>query len=110
MGSDITASWRTPTAILLSGSFVVLLAIGLRTSFGLFLKPMSVDLGWGREIFAFGIVVVAAVACGVVTSRLLAPEFDWLFIIHSFDLVLCSPLESLKQVCLKKVYRLTDRL
>jgi predicted MFS family arabinose efflux permease len=36
---------------------VVLIAMGLRTSFGLFLKPMSTDFGWGREIFAFSMAI-----------------------------------------------------
>lgn len=52
-----TRSWRTPTVILLSGSIVVLLGIGLRTSFGLFLKPVSLEFGWGREIFAFAMAI-----------------------------------------------------
>ena len=50
-------SWRTPTVVLLCGSMVVLLALGLRTSFGLFLKPMSSELGWGREIFALAMAI-----------------------------------------------------
>lgn len=33
------------------------LSIGIRQSFGLFLAPMSTDLGWGREVFAFAIAV-----------------------------------------------------
>jgi MFS family permease len=36
---------------------VVLLALGLRTSFGLFLKPMSGEFGWGREIFALAMAI-----------------------------------------------------
>jgi MFS family permease len=36
---------------------VVLLAMGLRTSFGLFLKPMSGEFGWGREIFALAMAI-----------------------------------------------------
>jgi MFS family permease len=43
--------------VLFCGSLIVLLSIGLRTSFGLFLKPMSIDLGWGREIFAFAMAL-----------------------------------------------------
>jgi len=44
--------WRSPLVVLLSGALVVLLVFGLRASFALFLKPMSLDLGWGREVFA----------------------------------------------------------
>ncbi|NNG06730.1 MAG: MFS transporter [Desulfobacteraceae bacterium] len=52
-----TRSWRTTWVILLCGSIVVLLAIGLRISFGLFLKPMSSQFGWGREIFALSMAI-----------------------------------------------------
>lgn len=34
-----------------------MLALGTRQSFGLFLRPMSVDLGWGREAFSFAIAL-----------------------------------------------------
>lgn len=44
--------WRTPLVVLMSGALVVLIVFGLRASFALFLKPMSLDLGWGREVFA----------------------------------------------------------
>lgn len=33
------------------------LALGLRSGFGLFLKPISLDLGAGREVFAFAVAV-----------------------------------------------------
>ena len=49
--------WRTPMVVLAAGAVVVLLVFGLRSSFGLFLKPMSVDLGWGREVFALAMAV-----------------------------------------------------
>lgn len=42
-----------PLVILIAGSIVVLISMGIRASHGLYLKPMSIDLGWGREIFAF---------------------------------------------------------
>jgi len=43
--------------ILVAGSLVVLLVMGLRASLGLYLKPMSMDLGWGRETFAFAMAL-----------------------------------------------------
>jgi MFS family permease len=39
------------------GAFVVLLSFGVRSSFGLFLQPMSLDLGWGREVFALAMAI-----------------------------------------------------
>ena len=52
-----TKSSQIPSVILFCGSIVVLLALGLRTSFGLFLKPISTEFGWGREIFAFAMAI-----------------------------------------------------
>ncbi|HEX5080369.1 MAG TPA: MFS transporter [Geminicoccaceae bacterium] len=40
-----------------AGSFVVLLSFGIRSSFGLFLQPMSMDLGSGREVFALALAL-----------------------------------------------------
>ena len=43
--------WRTPAVVLLCGGLILMLALGTRQSFGLFLRPMSMELGWGREAF-----------------------------------------------------------
>jgi MFS family permease len=50
-------AWRTPAIVLACGSLVLMLSLGSRQSFGLFLQPMSADLGWGRETFAFAIAL-----------------------------------------------------
>jgi MFS family permease len=48
--------WRvTPGTVLVFGSLVLFLALGIRHGFGLFLQPMSMDRGWGREVFSFAI-------------------------------------------------------
>ncbi|MDQ3026145.1 MAG: MFS transporter [Pseudomonadota bacterium] len=49
--------WRTPTMMLACAGLVLMLALGIRQSFGLFLRPMSMDLGWGREAFSFAIAL-----------------------------------------------------
>jgi MFS family permease len=49
--------WRTPAMILVCGGLILMLALGTRQSFGLFLRPMSMDLGWGREAFSFAIAL-----------------------------------------------------
>lgn len=49
--------WRTPTMMLVCAGLVLMLALGIRQSFGLFLRPMSMDLGWGRETFSFAIAL-----------------------------------------------------
>src|SRR5436305_6146027 len=51
------SAWRTPTVVLVCGGLILLLAIGTRQSFGLYLLPMSLDLGWGRETFSFAIAL-----------------------------------------------------
>ena len=40
-----------------AGSFTVALSFGIRSSFGLFLQPMSMDLGSGREMFALALAI-----------------------------------------------------
>src|SRR5258706_1078816 len=42
-----------PTLMLVCASVILTLALGTRHSFGLFLQPMSLDNGWGREVFGF---------------------------------------------------------
>jgi len=41
--------------ILIFGSLVMLIALGIRHGFGLYLQPMSMDRGWGREVFSLAI-------------------------------------------------------
>jgi MFS family permease len=54
---SVPASWRTPATVLVCGGLILMLALGMRQSFGLFLRPMSMDLGWGRETFSFAIAL-----------------------------------------------------
>ena len=49
--------WRAPVLILACGGVILGLALGTRQSFGLFLRPMSLELGWGREAFSFAIAL-----------------------------------------------------
>ena len=51
------AHWRTPAIVIFCGGLILMLALGIRQSFGLFLRPMSMDLGWGRETFSFAIAL-----------------------------------------------------
>lgn len=48
-------SWRVPAVVLWGGAFVLCISLGIRHAFGLFLQPMSLEMGWGREAFAFAI-------------------------------------------------------
>ncbi len=51
------ASWRTPAVVLACGGLILTLSLGVRHTFGLFLQPMTLDHGWGRETFAFAIAL-----------------------------------------------------
>jgi MFS family permease len=50
-------SWRTPLVVLIAATVVISLSVGIRQTLGLFLRPMTMDLGWGRETFAFAIAL-----------------------------------------------------
>ena len=43
--------------LLLGSAIILALSLGVRHAFGLFLQPMSLEFGWGREIFAFAIAL-----------------------------------------------------
>ncbi|MET0680969.1 MAG: MFS transporter [Burkholderiales bacterium] len=49
--------WRTPAAMLAAAAIVLSIALGIRHGFGLFLQPMSLEFGWGRETFALAIAL-----------------------------------------------------
>ncbi len=71
MRSSATRSWPLPIVALVAGGSILSLAIGIRQSFGLFLPPMSADLGWGRETFAL------AIAFQNILWGLAQPGFGW---------------------------------
>ena len=52
-----TASWRTPTVVLVCSGLILTLAMGIRHGFGLFLQPITADMHWSRETFALALAV-----------------------------------------------------
>jgi len=52
-----TLRWHNPKAILLGGGAIVMLSFGIRHGFGIFLRPMTLDLHWSRATFAFAIAL-----------------------------------------------------
>lgn len=48
---------RRPEWILASAVAILLVAMGVRATFGLFLQPMSVEHGWGREVFSMAFAI-----------------------------------------------------
>jgi len=52
---ESTPIWRKPVFILICCIVMVMVSYGTRQSFGLFMRPMSLDMGWGREVLSFAI-------------------------------------------------------
>ena len=50
-------AWRTPAVILACGCLIMCISFGIRAGFGLFLQPMALEYGWGREVFSFSIAL-----------------------------------------------------
>src|SRR4249920_2085721 len=48
---------RSPALILAAASLILMIALGTRQGFGLFLHPMCSALGWGRETFSAAIAL-----------------------------------------------------
>ena len=57
MSNAVARDWRTPTVVLVASALVLSVSMGIRNGFGLFLQPVSLEMGWGREIFALAIAV-----------------------------------------------------
>ncbi|MBC7944285.1 MAG: MFS transporter [Burkholderiales bacterium] len=52
---SLAGSPLRPGVVLACACVILTLSVGIRQTFGLFLQPMSVDFGWGRETFAFAL-------------------------------------------------------
>jgi MFS family permease len=50
-------AWRTPAVIVACGCVIAVISYGPRSSFGFFMAPMTVDNGWGRDVFAFSVAM-----------------------------------------------------
>ncbi len=57
------------------GAFIVLLALGVRATFGLFMPVMGLDKGWGRDVFSLAFAIqnlvwgAAAILMGIMADR-----------------------------------------
>ena len=50
-----TPFWRRPVFVLVCGALIVITSFGVRQSFGLFMRPISLDMGWGREMLSLAL-------------------------------------------------------
>jgi MFS family permease len=49
--------WRTPLMVIVAGCLIAMVGFGIRSVFGLFLEPMTVDRGWDRETFGLAMAI-----------------------------------------------------
>ena len=69
------SNWRTPLAVLVCGGIILTVSLGTRHSFGLYLQPMTLDLGWSRETFAIALAIqnlvygIATPFAGMIADR-----------------------------------------
>ncbi len=52
---------RNPMIVLICGTTILLVTFGVRQNYGLLMAPISADLHWGREVFAFAIAMQSLV-------------------------------------------------
>jgi len=70
-----TPSTDTSTRVVVLGTVVVLLAMGVRATFGLFMQPMGLAHGWGREVFSMAFAIqnlvwgVSSILMGMMADR-----------------------------------------
>lgn len=49
--------WRTPAMVILAGCSIAVLGFGVRSTFGLFLDPLTAARGWDTETFALAMAI-----------------------------------------------------
>ena len=49
--------WRTPAAVITAGCLIGMVGFGIRSIFGLFLAPMTLEQDWSRETFALALAI-----------------------------------------------------
>lgn len=71
----MTVTRKGAAAVVVCAVFIVAIAFGTRQSFGLFMRPITLDLGWGREglslVFAIQALLngLAAPAAGIIADK-----------------------------------------
>ena len=68
--------WRRPIFILVSCIVMVMISCGIRQSIGLFMRPISLDMNWGREVLSFAIATQnLLIGAGAAFAGALATRF-----------------------------------
>ncbi len=74
--SSSARAWRTPLLVIVAGCMISTVGFGLRSVFGLFLEPMTIDQGWSRETFALALALQNLLwGAGVPIAGALADRF-----------------------------------
>lgn len=74
--SSSPTTWRTPLLVIIAGCMIATVGFGLRSVFGLFLDPMTIDQGWSRETFALALAIQNLLwGAGVPIAGALADRF-----------------------------------
>lgn len=55
--STSLAGWRTPMLVILAGCLISMVGFGIRSTFGIFLEPMTTAQGWSRETYGFAMAL-----------------------------------------------------
>ena len=55
--NSLLDSLRTPALVLACGCIILCLSFGARAGMGLYLKPMGLEYGWGREVFSVSMAI-----------------------------------------------------
>ena len=53
----MTSKWKTPAIVMVAGCLICMIGFGVRSTFGLFLTPMTGAIGWDRETYALAIAI-----------------------------------------------------
>lgn len=67
--------WHKPQFVLIASALIVFTSFGIRQSFGLFMLPITSDLGWGRETLSLSLATqnlmigIAAPFAGALATR-----------------------------------------
>ena len=57
MSDHMSEKWQSALVAMICGSMILFFSLGIRHAFGLFLQPVTMSQGWGRETFAFAIAL-----------------------------------------------------
>ena len=55
--TGMAGKWQSPLVVVTAGCLIAMIGFGIRSSFGLFLEPMTAANGWGRETFALAMAI-----------------------------------------------------